>query len=103
MPGLVPIGVRRPLMARQARSLLPFLRTVRTDTRGVESVPPAMTAGVAEPAIVLLRFPAAARAADALVVRVKELFFQPGGAALEHEGQAGEREQNFDHGASSIA
>ena len=103
MAGLVPVGVRRPLVARQARGLLPFLRTLRTDTRGVESVPPAQTARVAEPAIVLPRFPAAARAPDPPVVWMKELFFQAGGAALEQEREAGQREQDFDHGASSIA
>jgi hypothetical protein len=99
MAGLVPVGMRRPLVARQARGLLPFLRTLRTDTRGIECVPSAMTAGVAIPAIVFLWFPAAARAADALVVGVKELFLQPGGAAMDQEGQAGQRQQNFDHSA----
>jgi hypothetical protein len=34
---------------------------------------------------------------------MKELFFQAGGAALEQEREAGQREQDFDHGASSIA
>ena len=95
MAGLVLVGVRRPLVARQARGLLPFLRTLRTDTRGIEGVPSAMTAGVAIPAIVFLRFPAAARAADTPIVRVEELFLQPGGAAMDQEGQAGQRQQEL--------
>ena len=103
MAGLVPVGVRRPLVARQARGLLPFLRTLRTDTRRIEGVPSAMTAGVAVPAIVLLRFPAAARAADAPIVGVKELFLDLGGAAVDQEGKTGQREQDFDHDTSSIA
>ena len=103
MAGLVPVGVGRPLMARQARGLVPFLRTGWTDTCRIERVPSAVAAGVAVPAIVLLWFPAAAGAADPLVVRVEELLLHTGRSAMDQEGQTRQRQQNFDHGASSIA
>src|SRR5687768_11756396 len=63
--GLVPIAVRGPLVAGQAGGLLPFLRALRTDPGSVERVPSAPAARIAEPPVVLLRLPAAARAPDA--------------------------------------
>jgi len=79
-------------MARQAGGLLPFFRTPWTDTCGIEGVPSAMAAGVAVPAIVLLGFPAAARAADPPIVRAEELLLHTGRAAMDQEGKARKRQ-----------
>ena len=51
-----------------------------------------MAAGVAVPAIVLLWFPAAARAADPPIVRAEELLLHTGRAAMDQEGKARKRQ-----------
>ena len=97
MAGLVPVGVRRPLVACEARGLFPLLRASWTDPRRVEGVPPAMAARIAIPPIVLLGFPAAARAPDTAIVRDEKPLLEAGRAAADQKSDTAEGQEELDH------
>ena len=87
---LVPVLVRRPLLAAQAGRAVPLFRTGRTDSGRLERIPLVLTTPrPAHPAILFLRLPPAQRAADSAEVRLEK----PRVGLLAEERQPERRDQ----------
>lgn len=86
---LVPVFVRRPLVASQAGRLAPALRTAGADAGGLEGVPAVPAAGRAQPAVALVRLPCAPRAANPEEVGFEDTRVGARSMTVASEGDAG--------------
>ena len=86
---LVPVLVRRPLVASQAGRLVPALRAAGADAGGLEGVPAVSAAGRAQPAVTLLRLPCAPRTANPEEVRFEDTRVDARSMTIAREGDAG--------------